>query len=82
MPAKARTRDGCDDRPRPCRRRCRYRLPRGLCALELAGERPRDIDEIAELLGATRGAVRKAICDALNKLRRASKRGEEDHDGR
>jgi hypothetical protein len=78
MAKRARTRNGCDDRPRPCRRRCRYRCKLGLCVLELARAGEHELEDIALLLGTSEGSIREALCAAMNKVARAVERGEED----
>lgn len=65
---------GCEDRPWPCRRRCRYRARFGACVLELAAKRPAngwDIQEIALWLGMSEAAVHRALHDAKRKIARA-----------
>ena len=70
-------RSECAEGPRPCERRCRYRLAsrEASCALDVIEERGElTLEEIASYFGLTAEAVRQAEHRALRKIRRARAR--------
>lgn len=67
-----RTRGDCVGGPRPCPwARCRYALPAGVCALDVADGGPSPGPRVAELLGISKQGVLDIEKRALAKLEEA-----------
>jgi transcriptional regulator with XRE-family HTH domain len=70
---RPRTRGDClpggSNEARPCPFRCRYELPRGRCALDVADAGDHTLEEVAEAFGFSRQAAANAETRALNRLR-------------
>ena len=70
-PALPRTRGDCPaERPCPFAGHCRYGLPAGACALDVAGEGEHTLEEIAATMGLAGEQVRQTELSALRKLAR------------